>query len=135
MRRKYIKCVRNSLASRVYYGPTMVGAGEKFSKCRFSEAWKCYFMTGFCKCSKPSDVQVLRSPQTLQKLLDFDNVVNHFYLNFSNFQKLVVLHPTPPSHYVPGPMPLHQSFRKKIFTSARYVVRCQLFATLVEYLP
>ena len=32
LRRVYTKCVRYYHVSRVYYGPTMVGPGEKFSK-------------------------------------------------------------------------------------------------------
>ena len=36
-------CARHSFASRVYYGSTMVGPGEKFSKSKFSFGWKMLF--------------------------------------------------------------------------------------------
>ena len=41
--RIYRKCVKHFVVSRVFYGPTMVAPGEKFSKCKFSEAWKTPF--------------------------------------------------------------------------------------------
>ena len=43
LRRIYRKYIRHSFVSRVYYGPTMVEQGEKFSKLRFSAAWKMLF--------------------------------------------------------------------------------------------
>ena len=43
LRRIYRKRVRLYFVSRVFYGPTMVGPGEKYSRLRFSDGWKTLF--------------------------------------------------------------------------------------------
>ena len=60
-------------------GPPWLGREKNFQNVGSQKPGNRYFMNRFCKCSKPKDVKVLRSPQTLQKLLDFDNLVTHFY--------------------------------------------------------
>ena len=37
---RYFQCIKYYLVSSLYFGPTMVGPGEKFSKRRFSDGWK-----------------------------------------------------------------------------------------------
>ena len=52
--RIYRKYIRYSFVSRVYYGSTMVGSGEKFLSEGSQKTGKRYFETGFCKYNKCS---------------------------------------------------------------------------------
>ena len=76
-------------------GPPWLAKEKHFQTIDYQKPGKRYFTIGFCKCSKATDVQVLRSPQAPQKLLDFDNAVTHFCPDFPKLQKLGCYTPYP----------------------------------------
>ena len=58
--------------------PSWLGQEKNVQEVGSQKSGKRYFMINFCKYSKSADVRIVCSPQTPQKLLDFDIAVTHF---------------------------------------------------------